>query len=150
MSHAAQQLAAGIAQKHQVLTHLAALSRRQLELAAEHDWTGLMKLLAAKSRLIDVLRQVDRALDPFRTEEPDARSWPDAAQREQCRQQSAECAALLAEVMALEQQSEKLLVERRDAAAQQLQGMHVAAAAYETYTSSPTTGALGLDLASGR
>ena len=37
--------------------------------------TDLLKLLAAKQTVLDQLQQVERQLDPFRDEDPEARVW---------------------------------------------------------------------------
>ena len=60
MSHETHQLAELLRHKHQVLTRLAVVVARQLELIAGGDWTGLMRELSAKSRWVDALCDAER------------------------------------------------------------------------------------------
>jgi hypothetical protein len=133
VSRETDQLVALVRHKHEVLTHLVTVAVRQLELINSGDWTGLMKALSVKSRLLDDLRQTEGQLDPYRGESPDDRAWPTAPIRDECRRLASECGDLMNRVVSMEKESESLLVLRRDEAASRLQGMHTGAAAREAY-----------------
>lgn len=130
-------LAALVQQKRGVLVLLARLAEQQLALVEAGEMTLLMKLLAAKQSLLVQLQQLERQLDPFRTQDPDRRTWRTPGDRAACQQQADECAALLAHVMGLEQQAEARMVLRRDAAAERLAGVHSAAEAGHAYAAAP-------------
>jgi hypothetical protein len=135
MSHPTQQLIALIRHKHEVLTHLVTMAGRQFDLIKNGDWTGLMKALSVKSRLLDALRRTEQRLDPYRGEPPDERAWPSDALRDESRRLADECGPLLARVVHMEKESELLLIRRRDEAAHRLQGMHTGAVARAAYSS---------------
>ena len=148
VSHDTDQLAALLGHKHQVLARLAAVARRQLELIAVGDWAGLMQELSAKSRLVDALCDVERRLNPYRADDPEQRTWPDAAVHHECRRLTAECGEMLTEIVRMEKESESLLVRRRDEARSRLHGMHTAATAQAAYLSTESITAGSLDLSS--
>jgi hypothetical protein len=139
VNHQTDQLVALVRRKHEVLTHLVTVACRQMELINSGDWTGLMKALAVKSRLLDELRQTEGRLDPYRGESPDDRAWPTAALRDECRRLAAESGDLMNRVVGMEKESESLLVRRRDEAATRLQGMHTGAAARAAYAQNSLT-----------
>lgn len=141
-------LARLVARKHEVLTHLRTLALRQRELVGEDDWAQLTKVLSTKQRLLDLLGQVERELEPFRAQTPEDRVWASAADRDACRRAADECATLLAEVMQLERESERAMIRRRDEAARQLAGLHSAGAARNAYVAEDQPASIGLDLIS--
>lgn len=143
------QLAELMAQKHELLTQLCALGKRQLELINGNELALLMRVLSAKQNVLSTLHEVQRALDPYREQSPDARRWSSAAAREQCAQLAAHCDQLLVEVVRLEKQSESQLVLRRDDAAERLQGVHAAAFARGAYAADNVPVISQLDLSSG-
>jgi len=145
VSHPTDQLVALIRHKHEVLTHLVTVAGRQFDLIGSGDWTGLMKALSVKSRLLDVLRRTEQRLDPYRGQSPDERAWPSAALRDECRRLANECGELLARVVHLEKESESLLTRRRDEAARRLQGMHTSAVARAAYSSAADNSARSVD-----
>ena len=57
------------------LASLRELGRRQLALIEEGDMNALLDLLTTKQRSLIELQRIERALDPFRGENPDARRW---------------------------------------------------------------------------
>jgi hypothetical protein len=148
VDHDTDQLAVMLRHKHQVLARLAAVARRQLELIEAGDWAGLMQELSAKSRLVDALCEVERSLNPYRVDDPERRTWPDAAVHHECRRLTAECGQMLTEIVHMEKESEALLVRRRDEARSRLQGMHTAATAQAAYLSIENITAGSLDLSS--
>jgi hypothetical protein len=64
-----------IRRKHNCLLHLRDLGRRQLELVRDGGMSELLDVLAAKQQLLVELQRVERGLDPFRGQDPDARPW---------------------------------------------------------------------------
>lgn len=134
--------------KQDVLEQLRHLSRRQMEFVGDGDISRLLNLLAAKQTLLERLQSLERELDPFRKQEPQARRWRSPQDRLRCQQVSQRCEALLSEIMLIEKQSESDLQARRDEAAARLQGAHSASQAAHAYTRAPTPNAGQLDLTS--
>lgn len=126
-------LAALVSAKLQVLEILATLSRRQIELIAAGDTPALLKLLTAKETVLAQLTALERQLDPFRSEDPERRTWRSPAERAACQHQADRANALLAEAMQLERQAEAAMIARRDAAALALSAAQVAADARTAY-----------------
>jgi flagellar biosynthesis/type III secretory pathway chaperone len=122
-----------VAGKHKILELLVQLARRQLALAQEGEIGDLMKLLAAKQTVLGQLQTLERELDPFRPQDPEARAWALPADRQRCQAQANRCDELLAEAMRLEKLGEAEMVRRRDAAASVLQGAGEAAVAQSAY-----------------
>ncbi len=142
------QLAALIHQKRACLLRLHQMGRRQLELIGDDRMAELLDVLAAKQSFLAELEQIERALDPFRSEAPDSRPWPTSDKRRKCGEELAECEALLAEIVAQEKQAETELIRRRDDTAICLQGTHAAGRARSAYTTEKQPGISQLDLSS--
>ena len=142
------ELAGLIRRKHGCLSQLRDLGTRQLELVESGDMPQLLKVLAAKGHLIAVLQSIEGELEPYRTEDPESREWSDAELRTKTGELSAECQQLLAEVIQQEKNAEGRMTLRRDEAASQLQGAHVATNARQAYQSEPSTSRRTLDLSS--
>jgi hypothetical protein len=123
--------------RHEKLSQLAFLSRRQIELIDSGDLGTLLKILSAKQQLLADLQGVERRLDPYRDQQPDQRQWSSPAAREQCAKLANECELLLGEVFQLEQRSAGGLQQRRDEAARKLQGLHSAQEARGAYLAQP-------------
>ncbi len=136
-----------IRRKHNCLLHLRDLGARQLGLVRQGSMDELLDVLAAKQQLLVELQRIERGLDPFRGQDPEARAWRSPDDRQRCAEELARCDALLAEIMAQEKQSEQELIRRRDEAARRLQGAHTAAQARQAYAAGPPAPA-GLDLTS--
>mgnify|MGYP002626833124 CR=1 FL=1 len=68
-----QTLATWIDAKRTTLRQLRALAVRQTEMVRTGD--GLVRLLAAKQKLLDQLVEIEKQLDTFRGEDPDVRNW---------------------------------------------------------------------------
>jgi hypothetical protein len=98
--------------------------------------------------MIGNLQQVERALDPFRGQDPGERLWRSADVRQACAGKLAQCESLLREILAGEKQSEGELTRRRDDTAKQLQGAHLAGQARGAYTTTAQPGASRIDLSS--
>ncbi len=137
-----------IRRKHNCLLHLRDLGRRQLELVRDGGMSELLDVLAAKQQLLVELQRVERGLDPFRGQDPDARPWRSPEDRRRCAEQLARCEALLAEIVSQEKESERDLLRRRDEAAQRLQGVHTAAQARSAYAGAVQSASSGLDMTS--
>ncbi len=119
--------------KVELLSQLRQLAARQVELVEAGDMTRIMNLLAVKQRLLNAVDQIERQLDPFRTEDAEQRAWQSPAHRQRARDASARCDALLQEIMTVERSCEAQLFQRRDQAAEQLQGMHFSAQVASAY-----------------
>lgn len=113
-----------IGRKFDCLNQLRALGERQHQLVESGDMASLLNLLAAKQRSVDLLHELDRALDPFRREDPDRRRWTSEAERLRCASLAEQSARLLAEVLEGEQRCADVLSRRRDETAEQLAIVH--------------------------
>jgi hypothetical protein len=134
--------------KRAYLVQLRDMGRRQLELIHHGDMTMLLDLLAAKQRTIAQLQRIERALDPFRGQEPRERRWRTPQDRQRCAEQLQQCETLLVEIVSQEKCSENALLRRRDEAAARLQGVHLAGQARGAYTAPPHPLVNQLDLLS--
>src|SRR5262245_25445079 len=110
-------LAALVAARRKILELLVQLARQQLALADRGGATELFNLLAAKQAVLAQLRDVQRQLDPFSQQDPQARIWRSSADRQRCQLEAHRCEELLAESMRLEKEGELAMVRRRDHAA---------------------------------
>jgi hypothetical protein len=115
-------LAALVAARLKILELLVQLARQQLALADGGGTSDLLKLLAAKQAVLVQLREVQRRLDPFRLQDPEARIWRSPDDRQRCQEQAHRCEELLAETMRLEKQGELAIARKRDRAASVLTG----------------------------
>ncbi len=130
-------LAELIRDKHECLVQLREMGRRQFELIDQRDMTALLDVLTAKQRALEKLQRIERALDPFRGQDPDRRRWRTAEDRRLCTEQLQQCERLLAEIISQEKCSEGVLLRRRDEAAGRLQSAHLAGRARQAYTAQP-------------
>jgi hypothetical protein len=138
-----------VQRKHACLVQLREAGRAQLELIRKGEMTALLDLLAAKQRLIIRLQQVERSLDPFRSQLPESRRWPTPADRDRCAAVLAQCESLLGDIVAQEKEGESELVRRRDVAADQLQGAHRSSQVRGAYTAALRSDGNQLDVWSG-
>jgi hypothetical protein len=139
-------LAALVSAKLQVLEILTRLSRRQLELIADGQTPALLKLLTAKETVLAQLQALERQLDPFRAEDPEARQWSSPAARAACQREADRANGLLSDAMALEREAEAAMIGRRDAAAAAVSAVQVAADARSAYaTPLPAAGSLQVE-----
>jgi hypothetical protein len=143
-------LAAAIARKAQLLVLLRKLGDAQLALVCDGDMSRLMQVLASKESLLAQLQLVERQLDPFRAQDPEQRSWPSPgpspAARRACQDDANRCAALLAEIVAIEKQAEVEMTRRRDATAAQLQATYSSREAQGAYFAPVAAPVSSLDL----
>lgn len=143
-----QRLAELMSRKHGLLLQFLELGNRQLDLIAGGDLGALLNLLAAKQCLLAELQELERELDPFRGQDPDARPWRSSAERSRCAALVDGCAGLLADIMRQEKQGERELRVRRDEAALRLEGAHAAAHVRGAYCTPDIERAGQLDLSS--
>ncbi len=130
---ATQVLAELIREKRRVLSQLHLVGKRQGELVALGDVAALLKLLAAKQKLLAGLQALEARLEPYRNEDPEQRNWPTPQHRTACAADADECRRLLAEIMEMERAHEQQMMQRRDGVAEQLQRVHVAHGANDAY-----------------
>jgi hypothetical protein len=149
MPQATEILSERIEQKLALLVQLRDLGRRQAALIEEGDVTQLLKLLSAKQRLLGALQSLERELDPFRDDDPEARAWITSAHRQKCAENAAACEALLRSIVEQERQCEAQMKLRRDEAALRLDGAHSVAAAHRAYAADEFPAAGRLDLTQG-
>ena len=83
------QLSELIRRKHQVLAQLRDAGRRQSELIENGQIASLLKLLAAKQRLIIALQSLEQELKPHYADDAERREWRSPQQRAACAQQAA-------------------------------------------------------------
>jgi hypothetical protein len=149
-THDTRRLSDLIGAKHDCLLQLRELGRRQQDLIDAGDMTRLLSLLADKQRAIGELHDVERLLDPFRSQNPAARVWSGEAERIRCSSLADQSARLLAEVLDVEKRCEESLRRRRDDAAAQLSVVQAAGAARGAYADADSlpSGSAVLDLTS--
>ena len=132
--------------KRECLLQLRDMGRKQLSLIEEENMTSLMDVLAAKQRPLVTLQRIQRALAPFRNQDPEKRVWRSPGDREQCAEQLQQCENLLAEIVSQEKCCEAALVHRRDEAAARLQDAHLAGHARHAYLPQSDTPLSQLDI----
>lgn len=126
-------LAELIRQKRDHLLTLRDLGKRQMEFVVDGDMGKLLDVLSAKQRVLNNLQHIERALDPFRDQDPETRTWQNVEARADCARMLDECEILLKETVEQERQSEAALTVRRDEAAVRLHGAHAAGRARGAY-----------------
>jgi hypothetical protein len=137
-----------VARKHECLTQLREFGSRQLELIAAGELGQLIRILSAKQRLLAILADIERQLDPYRDQSPVDRQWASVADRDDCARMTAECARLLVEVVEQEKQSEADLIRCRDDASRQLADANSAMRAQNAYGTQESFVYSQLDLSS--
>lgn len=136
---ATERLSELISAKRRILGQLRDVGQRQTDLAASGDIGSLLSLLGAKQQLISALQQLETALRPHYTEDPDKRHWPSPQQRAACAQQASECNALLEEILSFEKLGAEKITARRNEVAEQLQQVHAAAQVRNAYAAQRQT-----------
>jgi hypothetical protein len=119
--------------RHACLVQLRDFGRRQMDLINQGNVTGLLDLLTMKQKPLNDIQRIEKALDPYRTQDPAKRPWPSAGERAACAQLVAECDAMLKEIVAQEKLCEETMVEKRDATAAELQRLRSAGQAHGAY-----------------
>jgi hypothetical protein len=131
-----------------VLRQLQAIAQKQLLAIEESELTSLLSVLAAKQQLLDVLKQLDSQLEPYRAQDPESRIWRTPQDRVRCRQQAERCEAILRDVLGLEKQAESAMIRRREDVTNQIQQLDHAANAQRAYVQTPVAASSSLDLTS--
>jgi hypothetical protein len=122
-----------IAKRRRCLEQLRELGARQADLIAAGNMADLMRLFTAKQQLITALQALEKELAPYHDEDPDSRRWSSPEVRARCAADADHCRQLIADVMALEQDGERQMTVRRDAAASQLRAVGAASRVREAY-----------------
>lgn len=133
------------ARRRNLLEQLYALGRRQIELIGQRDMTQLIHVLSAKHHVLADLQQVEKRIDPYRSQDPESRRWRDPQLRRTCGEHVAEGDRLLGEIRQQEKASEESLRRHRDEAAERLRLAHSAAQTRAAYAV-PAAAASRLDL----
>ena len=141
-------LAELIERKRDYLLSLREMGKRQMEFVADGEMTRLLDVLSAKQRVLNDLQRVERALDPYRDQDPETRLWRTPEARANCARLLDECERLLRETVEQERQSEAALTVRRDEAAVRLHGAHAAGRARGAYTNQGPSSMSQIDLSS--
>ena len=139
-------LARLVTRKRECLLKLRTLVGKQLELATDGSVSSLLDVLSSKQRVIVQLQDVEKALSPFRNQDPDQRQWRNPPAREECSRQLAECEELMGQIMSEERKSEEEMIHRRDETARQLQGAHQADRARGAYAAESQAAVRQIDL----
>ena len=119
--------------RHVCLVQLCDLGRRQMDLIDRGNVTGLLDLLAIKQKPLSDIQRLEKALDPYRTQDPEKRQWPSADQRAACAQLVEECNKMLKEIVVQEKRCEETMTRKRDATALELQQLRAAGQAHGAY-----------------
>jgi hypothetical protein len=136
--------------KHSCLVQLRDIGRQQLDLIDQGNIPGLLALLSAKQRPLMDLQRIERALDPFRVQDPERRPWRTAADRAACAEQLRQCESLLAEIVAQEKQCETIMTQQRDEAAARLHKFRTVSQAHGAYAAASRVQFHQLDVSSER
>jgi hypothetical protein len=139
-------LAELVERKLRVLVQLRELTVRQPSLIATDDMKTLLRVFAAKQKLLEEIQRLDSHLEPFRSQDPQERVWRSADLQIRCRGAAEQCRRLVEEIKAAEKRDKLDLIERRDTTARQLEEAHAAAAARTAYR--PTIASGGFDIQS--
>jgi hypothetical protein len=136
--------------RYTCLVQLRDLGRRQSEMIDEGNVTGLLDLLSVKQKPLGDIQRIEKALDPYREQDPENRSWRSPEDRAACARLVVQCEELLKEIVAREQQCEEIMVQNRDATALRLQQLRSAGRAQGAYAAPAGAGISQIDLSSGR
>jgi hypothetical protein len=137
-----------VGRKHDLLCQLQELGEKQHELIGAGDISQLLTLLVSKQRLLTQMHATEKQLNPFRGQLAETRRWRSEALRQRCAELLAKCDELLGQIVEREKHSESCLRQRRDEAAERLQGAHSAGKARSAYTTPNQSRASRLDLTS--
>ncbi|MGE0609188.1 MAG: hypothetical protein AB7O62_19000 [Pirellulales bacterium] len=135
-----------IGRKHDCLSQLHDLARRQLSLIDGEQMIDLLNLLAHKQRLIGVLQALDRQLAPFGGQRPEDRHWRSPAARAECGRLLAECETLLGGILEHERRGETELIARREETAIRVQSAYAGHQAHQAYSADCSVAGQELDL----
>jgi hypothetical protein len=134
--------------RYTCLMQLRELGIRQLALIDQDNVTALLDLLSAKQKPLNDIQRIERALDPYRSEDPQQRPWHSLEDRANCAGLVKKCETLLKEIVAAEKQCEETMLQKREATAIRLRQLRSAGQAHEAYTSAGNAGLSQIDLSS--
>lgn len=134
--------------KRELLGRIYELVQRQHRCVEKQEISRIMPVLSAKQQLIDHLQQVERELDPYRNDDPEARLWERPQDRQACADQAAENKKILAQILALEKNCEEELVAQRASTVEQLHANRTAREALQAYRPQVSGAGGRLDLSS--
>lgn len=141
-------LAELLVKKQEVLVHLCELSRRQKEVIDRDDMTLMFRIFSAKQTLLEKMQNIERELEPFRSQDPESRRWRSAGDRRRAAEIAQRCETLLVEIKEIDSRDVGDLVQRQTETAQRLDGAHRAAKASIAYTGSADASNGKIDLTS--
>jgi len=136
--------------RYACLLQLRDLGRRQLELIGQDNVTALLDLLSVKQKPLNDIQRIEKALDPYRGQDPEQRPWRSPADRAACAGLVQRCEALLKEIVVQEKQCEEIMVQKRDATAVRLQQLRSAGRAKGAYAARSGAAISQIDLSSGK
>jgi hypothetical protein len=136
--------------RYSCLVQLRDLGRRQMELIDEGNVTALLDVLSVKQKPLSDIQRIEKALDPYRAQDPERRVWRTPADRETCARLVQKCEELLKEIVVLEKRSEEVMVQNRDATATRLEQLRSAGKARGAYSEPSYMEIHQLDLSSER
>jgi hypothetical protein len=116
-----ERLARLVHQKAVLVNELHKLVSKQQAMIRNQD-VDLIPLLAVKQRVLETLNEVDRAMDPFRQQDPDRRSWISTESRNACRDEADQCESLFRQVLLIENDCTAVLQQQQQRTKEQLQG----------------------------
>jgi|SRR5208282_3508818 len=136
--------------RYTCLVQLRDLGRRQLELIDEGNVTALLDVLSVKQKPLNDIQRIEKALDPYRRQDPEQRQWRSPDNRAACAHMVEQCETLLREIVVMEKQCEEVMVQKRDATAVRLEQLRAAGRAHGAYTAPAYQGISQIDLSSER
>lgn len=125
-----------IEQRWCLLEQLLEISHRQIDAIKGSRMTELMRILSEKQAPLNQLTQLADRLRPAAQEDPNARVWGSAEQRNRCREQQEECEKMHLELLAIEAECESTLLQSREDLEQQLQRVDSARQTIDGYHAS--------------
>lgn len=146
------ELARLIDEKLEIVSAVLTIAREQEAVIADQRLAELMPLLAKKQVALERLSAVQKALEPFASDDPEQRVWPNEQARQRCREQEQQCDQTLRQILELDARCESELTKSRDALTERLQqttGSHQAARAYQDSQASGGSRGGRLDLTAG-
>ena len=121
-----------------------------MELIDQGNVTGLLDVLSVKQKPLSDIQRIEKALDPYRGQDPEQRQWRSADDRAACARLVRQCEALLREIVVHEKRCEEIMVQKRDATAVRLRQLRSAGQAQGAYAAPACTGISQIDLTSGK
>lgn len=129
-------------ERMRLLERILSLSEQQRELVRFGNTTELLGLLGIKQKMMSMLETLERALDPFREEDPEKRVWDSESARDACRTTISRCDLLLRKILECDRESEATMQERKDGLQRQIKQLESGRASGEYLRQSQETGAV--------